>query len=362
MPNVLEQLLGRNNQGVDTQKILQQLFGTGSLQGGSRQIQQPSQGQPSSGDLLSMEMNAAAGRKRLSKKADSEAEQIELYEGSQGLTNRVAKLEGIIEQQKQTIEKGKEQQQMRFIQNPNPFGLGGPDPEGNFRDIGGAMKILSLLAGVGIPSGVEEAQAAQQMAGQQPMQRGEREKQRLEIASETQKTTEQRAFEFDKLAQQHENDRNLLEYTAELEGVKLDDYKIAATVAKNRFLNLIDLRKKIKLRGLGGEQLGALIGLTGVGMERRAEYESITNQFVFDVGALLGQKGRAFTEKEQKLVREKVLAASLASKDSVFVGKMRGVMKLINDRAGEEILTEEDLMGKAVKKYTTGNIKSITED
>jgi hypothetical protein len=70
------------------------------------------------------------------------------------------------------------------------------------------------------------------------------------------------------------------------------------------------------------------------------------NQFVFDVGTLLGQKGRAFTQQEQEMVREKVLKAGLSRTDAEFKGSMKSVFKRINSKAGEEIISLNEKTGK----------------
>lgn len=58
----------------------------------------------------------------------------------------------------------------QFIPNSNFLGFGGPDQQGNVRDVGTGIKILQLLAGGGVANPTETAMAAQQMKGQQPIQ------------------------------------------------------------------------------------------------------------------------------------------------------------------------------------------------
>jgi len=174
MPNVLEQLLGGNNQGVDTQKILQQLFGMGQFQGGLQgqqvqQTQQPSQETP--GQALIKDIGADASEKVLRKGADKEAKERVAKEGIAPLAEDLAQrrafteaTEGIRIGQNQ----GQQQGQMKFVPNPNPFGFEGPNKEGTeYRDTGFMIKLLNLVYGGGIKGGAQGAKAMQQMQGGQ---------------------------------------------------------------------------------------------------------------------------------------------------------------------------------------------------
>jgi len=39
----------------------------------------------------------------------------------------------------------------KFLPATSPFGFGGPDKDGNIRDVGWIVKLTSLMAGAGIP-------------------------------------------------------------------------------------------------------------------------------------------------------------------------------------------------------------------
>lgn len=168
-------------------------------------------------------------------------------------------------------------------------------------------------------------------------------------------------FQLDVLKEQFKQDRldNRERIKADLAG---DDNAKSIELAVSTANSLVDIRSKIMLTGPGRGQLGALLGSVGIGTGLRAEFESTANQFVFDVGALLGQKGRAFTEKEQKLVREKVIQASLSAKQSDFVGRMKAVAKRINTTAGEEVFTVDNKgrMSRGVKQNQPGT-KSVVD-
>ena len=118
----------------------------------------------------------------------------------------------------------------------------------------------------------------------------------------------------------------------------VDDLKKASLTAAGSLVDIVDLRQSIGLRGPVGGRVGGLLGAFGVGTESRAEFDSAVNQFVFDIGATLGQKGKAFTQQEQELVRKKITQASLSAKQSDFDGRMNAIIKRINRSAGEEIL------------------------
>ena len=113
--------------------------------------------------------------------------------------------------------------------------------------------------------------------------------------------------------------------------------------------NLFDIREKIFFKGPLGNVLGAPAKRLGIGTEGRAEWDSTVNQFVFDVGALLEQKGKAFTGEEQKIVKNQVLKAGLSETKGAFVGSMRAVARRINDKAGDELITI-DKKGNIVTK------------
>jgi hypothetical protein len=181
----------------------------------------------------------------------------------------------------------------------------------------------------------------QELLGLKPLQAGEREKAGFESQKESAKQQFQIALEDYK--QNRLDDRERLK--SELKGTDIDTQTIE--LAKNSALNLVNLRSKVFLKGPGLGQIGSVASFFGAGTEGRAEFDSAANQFVFDVGNILGQKGRAFTEKEQKLVREKVIQASLSAKASDFNGRMKAVFSRINQMAGSEILSESDLKPKS---------------
>lgn len=168
----------------------------------------------------------------------------------------------------------------------------------------------------------QSEQIKQRLAGEEPLQEGERQK--LEIAH-----------------------KNAIEQIMIEEGLTGEQ----ATLSKvtGGLLDVISARKNVNLRGNILGPLGAGLGFLGIDSKDRGTYESAANQFVFDVGELLGQSGRAFTEKEQKLVREEVLALSTVSKESKFKGKLQAVINRINSKYGEKIIPDIDVLYNSVE-------------
>ena len=196
-------------------------------------------------------------------------------------------------------------------------------------------------------AGQQAASLQQEALGQKPLQVGEREKANLELQKELKKNEFTVALEDYK--QNRLDEREKLKSSLKDSG----EDKKSIELTKNSALDLIDLRSKVPLKGPGFGQLGDIASFFGAGTEGRAEFDSAVNQFVFDVGNVLGQKGRAFTEKEQKLVREKVVQASLSAKESDFNGRMKAIFRRINSMAGEEVLTDKDLKPRKLLKPKT---------
>lgn len=122
----------------------------------------------------------------------------------------------------------------------------------------------------------------------------------------------------------------------------------AAKSAAETAENLFKIRDRIVLKGPIGNVAGAALSSwpLKIGSAERAEYDSTVNQFVFDVGTLLGQKGRAFTQQEQEMVREKVLKAGLSRSEGEFKSSMKAVFNRINSKAGEKIISLDEKTGK----------------
>jgi hypothetical protein len=161
-----------------------------------------------------------------------------------------------------------------------------------------------------------------------PLGKAEREKAELDLS---------KAGALEQYKQDRLDQRERLK--AELKGT--DNQNLINTIGTAA--DLFDLREKIFLKGPIGGPVGAIGGAIGIGTRQRAEFESMANQFVFDIGEMLGQKGRAFTEKEQKLVREKVIQASLMAKGGDFEGRMEAIFKRINRAAGEDVISVQKI-------------------
>lgn len=211
-------------------------------------------------------------------------------------------------------------------------------------------RLLQALGGTNnINQDLDRIAALQKITGQVPLQKGEKEK--LKSKRETEGLKILSRQELESFKQDRLDQREVLK--SQLTGSEEDDISKASQLTVQSLNNLATLRNKITFKGplLGG--LGAVGGSIGLGTSERAEFESATQQAVFDIGRLLGQKGRAFTEKEQELVRKKIMQASLMAKHSDFVGRTRAIVKRINGIAGEEMFSVD-------KKGTIG-VKGIKQ-
>ncbi len=98
--------------------------------------------------------------------------------------------------------------------------------------------------------------------------------------------------------------------------------------------NLFEAREKVAAKGrLLPGATGVVGGIVGFDRADRAAVESFAETLKFSFGdAILAQKGRAFTEKEQKAVEKKIINAGLTKSNVDFEAKMNVILKQVNER------------------------------
>lgn len=130
---------------------------------------------------------------------------------------------------------------------------------------------------------------------------------------------------------------NKLAFEREKAKIKSNDGSIAESAASTA-KSLNEIRSRIWAKGPGLGQAGKLATGIGIGTEARSEYEFNAEAFVFQIGNLLDQRGKAFVGDEQKMVKERMMKG-LSENEGSFRGSMRGVARLVNHKAGYDMMT-----------------------
>ncbi len=200
--------------------------------------------------------------------------------------------------------------------------------------------------------------SGQQVLGQQPLQKGEKEK--LEFQTDVANIKQNRL-----------DQREILKARLKSLGT-VDELGQSAQLFQDDLFNLVSAFEAIPIKGRGLGAIGAIgAGTLGIGRQKRAEFQALSELFVFSVGEFIAkQTGRALDQKDIKRL-EKLGKFKTGDTRGIFKGKLQAIIRLANSRlkqAGKPDLPDVDTFIKQIKQgrqqaptISSRNIKSITE-
>lgn len=284
-------------------------------------------------DLGTIRINAA--KKAAAKQADLEVQQAIPQVGIEGVVqaaNNMAQQQPVQQQDVSTVLAGQPTQSN--VKQGLPDNVGAV--ESFFRMLGiGASPETELLR-------AQTEAVKQKIAGQEPMQAGEREKLEIEGEQELKKTAL----------------TNL--YTGKISDVQKKQQTDEAF--KTDITNLVNAWDNLGMKGAVGGRVGGLIAgtlgqVTGTGREARAKFESLSNGVLYSVGDyILGQSGRALVEADLKRL-EKMAKFSPNMKKEDFKGKLQAILDFANSKitasGGTPTLTNAEQLMKHYRGKTS---------